>query len=167
MLPPLLRTWPASIFFAKFKLSAKAWNDITAHICCDIFGLHVKHGKAIATDWFCIMRQVYAAASNRSALADFVELYARLTVQQQQQQRQRQQPAPPGTAVDLGMEVQQVVASAIAAAVEMGATTLATHLLRLLPPLGCTVVEEPQLGAAVEAAVAADVSTEALICRSV
>jgi hypothetical protein len=110
--------------------------------------------------------QVYAAAGDGNALTAFVERYARCAVRavqgaQRSGQRSGQQPLT--QAGDLGREVQQVVAAAIDAAVEMGAAGMARHLLRLLPLLGCNLVEEPRVGAAVQAAVEADVSVFSLL----
>jgi hypothetical protein len=108
-----------------------------------------------------VQMQVCAAAGDASALACVVDLYARHAVGAVEHGIQRLL-APLGSGGpqegDLGSEVQQVVAGAIAAAAEMGAPGLMMHLLRLLPALGCMVVEEPAVGAAVQAALQADVS---------
>jgi hypothetical protein len=109
-----------------------------------------------------LLLQVYAAASDVDGLVGFVERYARhiasasqqndlrLLLKAQQQQQQQQ--------LLVLMEVQRVVAAAIHAAVAMGAPELTRYLLRLLPLLGCTEVDEPSVGAAVQAAIGADVS---------
>jgi hypothetical protein len=111
--------------------------------------------------------QVYAAAGDSAALVAFVERYAHHTVaqllpgglpfKQMTQQQQQQQQAPLDPTPHLGQEVQLVVAATINAAVEMNVPGLAQHLLRLLPLLGCSTLDEPTLGTALQAAVAAEV----------